>query len=175
MMHGQTNIKIVCLFLGVGNFLCPRLVEGRCRCTGVSLCRQTYTLLPLTVSSGNIQRLPHSTVVVSVALTVANCLSCSPVPVIRSNFYCLPASNLITACVRGLLNLFVTLEYTTVSTFYYLISCEWVTSDIITHNTSTQSASCFLVIDVEWHVPPLQLEFGAFAALGEATLHIYQY
>ena len=110
-----TLLNIICLFLGVGNFLCPRLVEGRylniylltaiglspggrstfthkrCRCNGATVCRQTYKLLPLTFSSGNIQRLPHSTVV-SVARTVANCLSFSPVPVIRSTFYCLPAS-----------------------------------------------------------------------------------
>jgi len=158
----------------VGNFLCPRLVEGRCRCNGVSVCRQTYKLVPLTFSSGNIQRLPHTTVVVSVALTVANYLSFSPVPVIRSNFYCLPASNLITACVRGLLNWFVTLEYTTVSIFNYLISCEWVI-DVITHDTSTQPASCFLVIDVGCYVLLLQLEFGAFAAWGQAALHICQY
>lgn len=96
-----TLLNITCLFLAVGDFLCPRLVEGRCRCTGVSVCRQTNKFLPLTVSSENILRLPHSTVVVSFALTIANWLSFSPVPIVRSNFCCLPASNVITACVGG--------------------------------------------------------------------------
>jgi hypothetical protein len=148
------------LISGVGNFWCPRIVEGRCRSTGVSVCRQTQKLLLSTVSSGNIQCLPYSTVVISGPLTVASCLSFSPVPIIRSNFHCLPATNLITACMRGLLNWFVTLEYTTASVFNYLISCEWV-NDIITHDTSTPPASCFLVVDVGWHVLPLQLEFSA--------------
>ena len=114
--------------------------------SAVSVCRQTCKLLPLTVSLGNIQRLPHSTVVVSFALTVANCLSFSPMPVIRSNFYCLPACNLITACVTGLLNWFVTLEYTTVSIFNYLISCEWVSEWVSEwhHHTWHEHTACFV-------------------------------
>jgi hypothetical protein len=82
------------------------------------------------------------------------------VPIIRSNFHCLAATNLITASMRGLLNWFDTLEYTAASVFNYLISCGWV-NDIITHDTSTPPASCFLVVDVGWHVLPLQLEFAA--------------
>jgi hypothetical protein len=134
------------LIPGSGGFL----VSSACR-RQMSMywrvCRQTNKFLPLRVSSENIQRLPHSTVVVSFALTVANWLSFSPVPIIRSNFYCLPACNVITACVGvgGLLNWFVTLEYMTASIFSYLINCEWVSE--WHHHTWHEHTACFVFPD----------------------------